>query len=201
MVLWGRLWSTNMLVFERTHIALRGMARSSKCMFTSILLNYVNYLAAQTVYRFSDTQFANTPKASSLTSRVGVVEALGHCVPSAVATAPNARFSDKLFCHIMDLWILNTTFERHRNSYIKQMELIGIDRQYAILHMSEWTPPTSIPQWAKQRFQVNRKAKVCVPNVRILYILCFLCLFGKYYIYFDCHAGNSRCFVGFHFLS
>ena len=156
----GRLWSSNLLVFERTHIALRAMARSSKCMFTSILLNYVNHLAAQTQFRFSDTHFSNKPKASSLCARVGVVAAAGNCVPSATRSAPSVKISTNLFSHVVDLWILNTPFEGVRDTYVRQMELRGLSRQYALNHMSEYDPPSWVPGWARPQFNINNEAKV-----------------------------------------
>ena len=160
MKLWGRFWSSNMLVFERTHIAIRRMARSSKNMFVSILLNYMNHLAAQTRYRFSETKFANKPKASSLSSRVGVVDAEGRCVSSGTASAPLASFSDTVFSHIIDLWVLNTPFENYRDNYLKKMEARGITRQYAQVQMASWNPPVSMPLWARTKFRINREAKV-----------------------------------------
>ena len=131
-------------------------------MFVSILLNYVNHLAAQTHYRFSGTVFANPPKASSLSSRVGVQEERGHCVPTAYDNAPDFRLPDIVFSHIIDCWIARHRFEGHRDRYLTVMESRGVPRQYAQLNMSEWNPPDSTPLWAKKRFKINRVAKVCI---------------------------------------
>jgi hypothetical protein len=187
--LWGRMKASNCLVFERTHICLRSMARSSKCMLESMKLNYVNYLAAQMHYRFGSTHFANDPRKSSLKSRVGVVEARGHCEPSATSSAPQAKFSDNLFSHIIDCWIANTEFEAERDKYVEAMEDKGITRIEAQIIMYQWTPPNTMPPKLRDMFNINRRAKVllrscCEP-------ILIMVLTSVYNIY----TGNPRsCF-------
>ena len=160
MLLWNRIWSSNCLVFERTHVPLRSMARSSKNMMASIANNYVNHLKAQTVWRMTDQEFSNPAKKSALVSRVGVSEAVGHCVPSGVASAPYTSVSDLVFSHIIDCWTLNTPFENVQRTYLNKMEAQGIGRVYALCNMDQWRPPNTVSEAHRKQCKLNRRLQV-----------------------------------------
>jgi hypothetical protein len=170
MELWGRLWAGNILCFERNHIGLRSMARSSKCMLMSIYLNYVNFLSAQLEYRFTTT-FVNEPRPSALCARTEMKDEKGECEPGNVQSAPDAHISDRLFSHIIDNWVKLTDFEPIRANYFQAMETIGVDRMYANVHMSEYD--SQHPSEAmRSKFQINRDAKVRTTHLHLYTYIC-----------------------------
>lgn len=160
MKAWGRFWSSNTLVFERAHIPLRSMVRSSKALLMSIFHNYTNYLETQTEYRFCG-QFVNKPKASSICARTSLPVARGFCQPVGVASAPSVTLDGDLLSHVIDWWVKQTDFEPIRNDYLDRMAARGITRTYAQTHMDEFnaTAADLAPEMVA-KFKINRQAKV-----------------------------------------
>jgi hypothetical protein len=105
-------------------------------MLVSLMKNYVNHLAAQTIYRFDESStFANKPKQSSLSSRTEPLIAAGHCEAAGAASAPEVSFEDRLFSHIIDAWVVRSPFETVFNKYVKAELAKGIPRVDALVRI------------------------------------------------------------------
>jgi hypothetical protein len=115
ILLHGRLHAHNMLIYERIHVLLKGMCRSSKSMQRSVGNAYGMYSLSQIKNRFGDTKWANEAKQSSLGARFEAVEAKGEALPVSIKSAVDSILPDHVYSQIIDAYAAKDEFLTFRN--------------------------------------------------------------------------------------